>query len=79
MNSTITELVLWFEQEKANPDMLMPDDPTLLEDAVRQLAGMRILLEKEENPALRGEYTMMYKALTDLLMFRIEKFCRGEA
>lgn len=73
MHPLVTELNLWFDHEKVNPDIIMEDDPKLLGEVNKDLAAMRILLAKEWNDELYVEYKLLYTTLCDLLMFRLMK------
>lgn len=66
-------LRLWMELEQASPEVWVDNDPKLLEIVMRQLAGMRILLAKEDNDALMAEYREMYNALAEMLEYRVIK------
>jgi hypothetical protein len=72
--SLLEELTIWYEAEKASKKLL-ENDSLLLELVTLKLADLRVsLIESEDN---REEYTLLYKALTNLLSYRLEKYTGG--
>ena len=68
------ELELWFEAEKASPDKLLKDDPDLLLRTQTTLADFRKAILKDiDNEKLMAEYKELYRALCDLMIYRLNK------
>ena len=73
MHPLVTELHLWLDHEKVNPEEIMKDDPKLTEAVNQELAHMRMSLAREWDDTLFIEYKILYNALCDVMMCRIMK------